>query len=79
MPRAGIEPATCPLGGGRAIHCATEAGYGNLEGCYHLLPRVGLEPTRSCPHRILSPARLPVPPPRQTITAQVYQANFFGQ
>ena len=25
VPRAGIEPATCPLGGGRAIHCATEA------------------------------------------------------
>jgi len=25
VPRAGIEPATCPLGGGRAIHCATGA------------------------------------------------------
>ena len=25
MPRAGIEPATFPLGGGRAIRCATEA------------------------------------------------------
>ena len=24
-PRTGIEPVTCPLGGGRAIHCATEA------------------------------------------------------
>ena len=24
-PRAGIEPATCPLGGDRAIHCATGA------------------------------------------------------
>ncbi len=33
VPRAGIEPATCPLGGGRAIHCTTEAliGYGLRE------------------------------------------------
>jgi hypothetical protein len=29
-----------------------------------LVPRVGIEPTRGCPHWILSPARLPVPPPR---------------
>ena len=27
-----------------------------------LVPRVGLEPTCPCGHRILSPARLPVPP-----------------
>jgi hypothetical protein len=25
VPRAGVEPATCPLGGGRAIHCAIGA------------------------------------------------------
>ena len=30
-----------------------------------LVPRVGLEPTRGCPHQILSLARLPVSPPRQ--------------
>jgi hypothetical protein len=23
----------------------------------------GLEPSRGCPHRILNPARLPIPPP----------------
>ena len=28
------------------------------------MPKVGLEPTRGFPHRILSPARLPVPPLR---------------
>ena len=28
------------------------------------MPKVGLEPTRPCGHRILSPARLPVPPLR---------------
>ena len=28
------------------------------------VPKVGLEPTRGFPHRILSPARLPVPPLR---------------
>src|SRR5262249_31693 len=28
------------------------------------MPKVGLEPTRGLPHRILSPARLPVPPLR---------------
>lgn len=32
MPRAGIEPATFPLGGGRAIHCATGA---NLAGTWN--------------------------------------------
>ena len=31
-----------------------------------LVPRVGIEPTLSCPNRILNPARLPVPPPRHT-------------
>jgi hypothetical protein len=29
-----------------------------------MVPVVGVEPTRSCPHRILSPARLPIPPHR---------------
>jgi hypothetical protein len=28
------------------------------------LPAEGLEPTRSCDHWILSPARLPIPPRR---------------
>ena len=28
------------------------------------VPREGLEPSRACAHRILSPARLPIPPPR---------------
>ena len=30
-----------------------------------LVPRVGLEPTLCHHNRILSPARLPIPPPRQ--------------
>ena len=30
-----------------------------------MVPRVGLEPTRSNDHRILSPACLPIPPPRR--------------
>jgi hypothetical protein len=25
VPQGGVEPPTCPLGGGRAIHCATGA------------------------------------------------------
>lgn len=28
------------------------------------IPVVGVEPTRSCPHQILSLARLPIPPYR---------------
>ena len=31
---------------------------------YSEVPREGLEPSRPCGHRILSPARLPIPPPR---------------
>src|SRR4030042_6367833 len=30
-----------------------------------LVPGGGVEPSRPCGHRILSPARLPVPPPRR--------------
>ena len=30
-----------------------------------MVPKAGIEPARSCPHRILSPARLPVPPLRR--------------
>jgi hypothetical protein len=29
-----------------------------------VVPRVGIEPTRYRYHRILNPARLPIPPPR---------------
>jgi hypothetical protein len=32
VPRGGFEPPTCPLGGDRAIHCAT----GAERGCYVL-------------------------------------------
>ncbi len=30
-----------------------------------VVPKVGVEPTRGCPHRILSPARLPISPLRR--------------
>src|SRR5882672_750723 len=30
-----------------------------------MVPGIGIEPTRPCGHRILSPARLPVPPARR--------------
>jgi hypothetical protein len=38
------------------------------------MPKVGLEPTRGFPHRILSPARLPVPPLRRTATVAAARA-----
>ena len=46
-----------------AVRAAVVAsGYNDiLEG----VPAEGLEPTRSCDHWILSPARLPVPPRRR--------------
>jgi hypothetical protein len=31
-----------------------------------MVPRAGLEPARAKAHRILSPACLPIPPPRHT-------------
>ena len=34
---------------------------------FYLVPVVGVEPTRYCYHRILSPARLPIPPYRHGI------------
>src|SRR5439155_7234085 len=33
-----------------------------------VVPKVGIEPTRPCGHRILSPARLPIPPLRPAVT-----------
>lgn len=41
-----------------------------------MVPRVGVEPTRCHHHRILNPARLPIPPPRQGIGAY-YNKEFF--
>src|SRR5713101_6497702 len=32
-----------------------------------MVPGIGVEPTRPCGHRILSPARLPVPPARRSV------------
>ena len=32
-----------------------------------MVPKVGLEPTRGCPHGILSPARLPISPLRHKL------------
>lgn len=44
--------------------------------CSAGLPGVGIEPTRPCGHRILSPVRLPVPPPRRGAPpARFYQAR----
>src|ERR1051325_8827441 len=40
------------------------------------MPGVGLEPTRGCPHRILSPARLPVPPFRPVLRVSVKTLSF---
>ncbi len=44
-------------------------------GVSFIVPEVGLEPTRGCPHRILSPARLPIPPLRQGGRARLYQCT----
>ena len=33
-----------------------------------LIPAAGVEPARPCGHWILSPARLPIPPRRQSFT-----------
>ena len=35
---------------------------------FNTIPAAGVEPARPCGHRILSPARLPIPPRRQSIT-----------
>ena len=37
-----------------------------------LVPEKGVEPSRPCGHRILSPARLPVPPLRRRFRVVVY-------
>ena len=47
-----------------------------------MVPMVGVEPTRGCPHKILSLARLPIPSHRQILfdcqlfTFLFYQKNF---
>jgi hypothetical protein len=47
------EPALSPVGN------RPEAAQADQNRRKSLLPKVGLEPTRVLPHRILSPARLP--------------------
>jgi mannose-6-phosphate isomerase-like protein (cupin superfamily) len=55
------------------------------EGFLFVVPGVGIEPTRSCDHRILSPARLPVPPPghgkqlSDTDTIRIIIGDFFAK
>ncbi len=39
------------------------------------MPAVGVEPTRACAHRILSPARLPVPPRRLPCSGRALACN----
>ncbi len=42
-----------------------------------MVPEEGVEPTRPCGHRILSPARLPVPPLRELLRlTELYQVPF---
>ena len=38
---------------------------GQRDGPHRAMPAEGIEPTRSCDHWILSPARLPIPPRRR--------------
>jgi hypothetical protein len=44
--------------------CNIERPTSNAQRSIKKLPAEGLEPTRSCDHWILSPARLPIPPRR---------------
>ncbi len=41
--------------------------------CYHEVPGEGLEPSRAEAQRILSPSRLPIPPPGPHPTSQPAQ------
>jgi hypothetical protein len=36
-----------------------------------MVPKAGIEPARYCYHRILSPARLPIPPLRHNLLGKV--------
>src|SRR5476649_1243518 len=45
----------------------TPPPFGSLVPPFHqTVPKVGLEPTRACTHWLLKPARLPIPPLRQS-------------
>ena len=44
----------------RAKQVLSQLSYGPTK----LVPKAGIEPARYCYHRILSPARLPIPPLR---------------
>ena len=41
-----------------------------------VVPREGLEPSRPCGQRILSPLRLPIPPPRLVISVRYFILSF---
>ena len=57
---AGFEPASFGLARIFPLPIEAHDVQTNLK-----LPRTGLEPARSYNHRVLSPVRLPVPPPRR--------------
>src|SRR5205823_12951521 len=71
-PMAGYARITTPFArvasgltaGGPESQCVAMPKAGII-GCRRVVPKVGIEPTRPFGHRILSPARLPIPPLRR--------------
>ena len=54
----------------RDIEGNEKGDLGNFYQKSPLVPETGLEPVRPCGHRILSPACLPIPPPRHCSSAK---------
>ena len=64
--RAGVLPESGSERDQLAIfgYCPEQAAAEGLTNFLELVPGAGIEPARPEGHRILSPERLPVPPPR---------------
>ncbi len=55
-----------------SVHAKKVADNLSYQLLLSLVPKVGLEPTRCRQHRILSPARLPIPPLRQASSSSEF-------
>ena len=59
------------------IERASRPGWRRSEPLKNKMPKDGLEPSRGCPHWILNPARLPIPPLRHyfSISYKIERCN----
>ena len=79
MPTTGLEPVRPHGHWSLKPACIPISARGRLTGFRKpVMLEGGLEPPRGLPHRILNPARLPIPPPEQPVSRRCFDEDTDG-